>query len=119
MDTLYYDGNCPLCAREVRTLKRLNDGGLAFEDIHALADSALPDGVEREDLLRRLHTRDHGGRWHLGLEATVLSWSHTPLGILFRPLLWPGFRNIAEKGYARWADRRYCRLYHCPLDRRG
>ncbi len=33
-DTLFYDGSCPLCAREIRTLRRLQTGNLIFADIH-------------------------------------------------------------------------------------
>ena len=34
MDTLYYDGNCPLCMREIRLLSRIADSGLALVDLH-------------------------------------------------------------------------------------
>lgn len=112
MDTLYYDSQCPLCRREIRTLDRLQTGGLAFADIHdpALAGGGLPD---REQLLRRLHLRDADGRWHLGLHANVRAWSHTRLGWLLRPLLWPGIHALASRVYRRWADRRYRRRYLC------
>ena len=33
-DTLFYDGSCPLCAKEIRTLRRLQRGQLIFADIH-------------------------------------------------------------------------------------
>lgn len=116
MDTLFYDGRCPLCTREIRTLRRLQDGQLAFRDIHQLSDSELPAEMNREQLLRRLHALDSRGQWHRGLEATVLSWSHTRWGWLFRPLLWPPLRPLTKRLYRRWADRRYCNLYGCPVD---
>lgn len=45
MDTLYYDGQCPLCSKEIATLRRLETGNLAFADIHTQDNSKelLPD----------------------------------------------------------------------------
>lgn len=109
-DTLFYDGQCPVCAREVRALRRLQTGQLLLADIHDQRNQALPD---REILLRRLHLMTWTGEWVTGLHATVRAWSHTPLGFLFRPLLWPGIYQLAAPVYARWADRRYQRKYAC------
>lgn len=112
LDTLYYDGQCPLCLREIRTLRRLGRGGLALADIHHLADPALP---RREQLLRTLHLRTATGEWLTGVEATVRAWSHTPWGWLFRPLLWPGIAPLARRLYRAWAARRYRRRYGCTV----
>lgn len=114
MDTLFYDGHCPLCRREIRLLRRLQQGGLAFTDIHRLptTDTSLPAA---DALLRRLHLRDSAGHWHRGLEATVRAWSHTRYGFLFRPLLWPGIGRLARLAYVKWADRRYQQRYRCHV----
>ncbi|MDX1633984.1 MAG: DUF393 domain-containing protein [Marinobacter sp.] len=111
MDTLYYDSQCPLCRREIATLTRLQTGGLAFADIHRLDDAA--EHPSREQLLRRLHLKADDGRWLVGLPANVRAWSHTRLGWLFRPLLWPGIHALARIIYERWADRRFERRYGC------
>lgn len=112
MDTLFYDGQCPLCAREIATLRRLESGHLAFADVHTQNNSAdrLPT---REALLRRLHLLTGDGCWLVGLEATVRAWSHTRLGFVFRPLLWPLVYPLASRIYCNWADRRYKRKYEC------
>ncbi|MCH8498850.1 MAG: DUF393 domain-containing protein [Marinobacter sp.] len=112
MDTLFYDGSCPLCRREIRLLRRLQRGDLAFADIHAQTPHS-DRRPGREALLRRLHLRLGDGRWLIGLEANVHAWSHTRYGVMFRPLLWPGIRSLAEGIYQRWADRRYQRKYAC------
>lgn len=39
-DTLFYDGNCPLCMREVRLLTRIADEGLLWE---TFTSSLYPD----------------------------------------------------------------------------
>lgn len=41
-DTLYYDGLCSLCTREIRTLRRLQHGQLDFADIPLLWPGIRP-----------------------------------------------------------------------------
>jgi predicted DCC family thiol-disulfide oxidoreductase YuxK len=112
VDTLFYDSRCPLCQREIRSLQRLQTGKLAFADIHRPPQTGA-DRPSRESLLRRLHLLTGDGNWRVGLEANVRAWSHTRLGWLFRPLLWPGIHSVAKRIYECWADRRYEKRYGC------
>ena len=114
-NTLYYDGQCPLCSREVAKLRKISDG-LTLCDIHDVEDDSLPD---RDLLLRELHYRDAKGRLRVGLEANVAAWQHTRFGWLWRALLLPGIRPLAERAYNRWAKQRYQRLYGDGVDRRS
>ncbi len=113
-DTLFYDGQCPLCAREIRTLRKLQDGDLIFADIHE-QDGHSANLPSHEQLLRRLHLMAYTGEWIIGLRANVRAWSHTRFGFLFKPLLWPIVFPIASRIYERWADRRYERKYACAI----
>ncbi|MBZ2169779.1 thiol-disulfide oxidoreductase DCC family protein [Marinobacter sp. F4216] len=113
-DTLFYDGRCPLCRREIHTLRKLQTGGLSFVDIHK-SDKVAAGIPSRELLLRRLHLRTSDGHWVVGLRANVRAWSHTRFGVLFKPLLWPGVFAIATRVYENWADRRYERKYQCAV----
>ncbi|TDT41490.1 putative DCC family thiol-disulfide oxidoreductase YuxK [Halospina denitrificans] len=117
MDTLFYDGQCPLCNREMGYLRKAADNGLVLQDIHELVDPHVWPGVTQEQLLRRLHLLRESGDFEIGLEANVRAWSHTRIGWLLRPLLWPGIRRVIGVFYTRWADRRYCNRYACGLDR--
>jgi len=111
LDTLFYDGLCPLCTKEVATLRKLNDGGLWFQDIHQLVDdTGLPS---RLALLKALHLKTEEGEWLVGVDATVRAWSHTGWGWLFKPLRWHWLRPPVDKVYCRWAEKRYKRLYQC------
>jgi len=111
-DTLFYDGQCPLCAREISTLRKLQRGQLIFADIHGQG-AGNPNLPGREALLRRLHLMTWTGEWITGLRANVRAWSHTPFGFLLKPLLWPGIFQCASWLYEHWADRRYVRRYAC------
>ena len=114
VDTLYYDGACPLCAHEMKLLKRLKTSRLALVDIHELrsGEDSQPDSLPgTETLLRVLHLRTGSGEWRQGIDATIAAWSHTRIGWLWRLLSVPGIRWLADKVYYPWARRRYDRLY--------
>lgn len=109
--TLFYDGRCPLCSKEIQWLEKLVGHRLHFKDIHQLNEnSAYPS---KEVLLRRLHLRTADGQWLIGLDATAYAWSKTALGFLFKLIrIWP-MRCIADALYNYWADRRYRQRYDC------
>ena len=121
-DTLYYDGQCPLCSKEITQLKKKQRGGLAFQDIHQINESAqaaqntaasLPN---KNTLLQTLHLHTANGQWLLGPAATVAAWQHTHWGWLFRPLNWAVLAPVVNKVYTYWAKKRYQRLYGCQSD---
>jgi predicted DCC family thiol-disulfide oxidoreductase YuxK len=109
-ETLYYDGRCPLCTREVALLRRASDDRLAFCDIHE-ADAGTEGLPPREDLLQVLHIRREDGTLVTALDANVAAWQHTRYGLFWRWLRWPPMRWLAQPVYAAWARRRYRRLY--------
>jgi predicted DCC family thiol-disulfide oxidoreductase YuxK len=115
MDTLFYDASCPLCRREVAVLQKLAGPALAFQDIHTAVGEALPC---REALLKSLHLLRGDGEMVTGLAANVAVWQHTRFGGLWRLLMLPGVRSVAERVYGYWAQRRYARLYGCVLPER-
>ncbi|WP_460225396.1 thiol-disulfide oxidoreductase DCC family protein [Aurantivibrio infirmus] len=108
--SLFYDGTCPLCSREITVLRRLSNGRMNFIDIHQVDKENIPS---KEALLKRLHLRKTDGTWLIGLDANVYAWSQTPYGILFKILrIWP-VRIIADAIYNRWADQRFKKRYQC------
>lgn len=115
MDILFYDGQCPLCNREMGHLRKAADDQLVLQDIHELDNPEIWPGTTAEQLLKRLHLLRESGDFEIGLKANVGAWSHTRIGWLFRFLLWPGIRQVVEMVYVRWADRRYCNRYACGL----
>jgi len=110
---LYYDGNCPLCNKEISFLKRIVGSQIDFIDVHGVeASSTTPS---KEALLRRLHLMMPSGDWVIGLDANVFVWSKTRYGPLFKILrLWP-ISVVADFVYAAWADRRYKKRYECDV----
>ena len=114
MDTLYFDGACPLCRREIRLLRRLTRGRLLLVDVHQLRDiDPEADRPDPEAMLRLLHLQTGEGRWLVGLDANIRAWQHTRWGLFWRLLAIPPLRGLAEQVYRRWASRRYARRYAC------
>ena len=112
-DTLFFDGSCPMCTKEIKLLEDINDGSLAFMDVHKCdIDDSMPSQL---DMLKVLHLRTAEGEWIKGVPATVQAWSHTSWGWVFKPLLCPLINHAAAYAYNIWAEKRYRRLYNCEI----
>ncbi len=108
---ILFDGDCPLCAREIRGLRRLDRkrGRIVFTDIAAPAFDPAPYRRSRADLMARIHGRLPDGRVIEGLEVFRRAYAAVGLGWLLAPTRWPGLRRVAEAGY-RWFARNRLRL---------
>jgi predicted DCC family thiol-disulfide oxidoreductase YuxK len=77
---VWFDGDCPLCRREIALLRRLDRrGAIRFEDV-ARGDGVCP--IDRAELLARFHAREDG-RMLSGAAAFAAMWRAIPL---LRPL---------------------------------
>jgi predicted DCC family thiol-disulfide oxidoreductase YuxK len=89
--TVWFDSQCPLCAREIALMKRLDRrGAIDFVDLHTARNCP----VDPDELLRRFHAREHGRDVVSGAAAFAAMWRAIPilrpLGLvaLFPPVLW-------------------------------
>lgn len=104
--TLYFDGNCPLCAREIRVLRRYAaEDRLVFVDINNAEFDATALGFTVKQMQASLHACFADGQWVNGLDATLWSWRAAGLGIWATPLTWRALRPLLALGY-----RLFCRL---------
>jgi predicted DCC family thiol-disulfide oxidoreductase YuxK len=79
--TVWYDGACPLCQREIAAMRRLDRrGAISFIDVAADADPGCP--IDRGELLARFHAAENG-RVLSGAAAFAAMWRAIPL---LRPL---------------------------------
>ena len=98
--TLYFDGACPLCAREINHLRRhANPARLALVDISAASFQTPVDLPAGANLQQRLHARFADGQWLSGPEATLWSWRAAGLGRWVAPLAWPWLRGVWQALY--------------------
>jgi len=84
--TVWYDGACPLCVREIALMRRLDRvQAIAFVDV-APEGAACP--IDRSLLLARFHAREAGGPILDGAAAFAAMWRAIPplrpLGLLAR-----------------------------------
>jgi predicted DCC family thiol-disulfide oxidoreductase YuxK len=79
--TVWYDGACPLCIREIAFMRRLDKRkAINFVDV-APADAVCP--IDRTLLLARFHAQEAGGPVLDGAAAFAAMWRAIPL---LRPL---------------------------------
>jgi predicted DCC family thiol-disulfide oxidoreductase YuxK len=84
--TVWYDGGCPLCRREIAFMQRLDRAGrIDFVDLADGAPVSCPR--DRADLLARFHARE-GDRLLSGAAAFAAMWraipALRPLGLVAR-----------------------------------
>jgi predicted DCC family thiol-disulfide oxidoreductase YuxK len=107
---LLYDGECPLCVREVKWLQRWNRRGhLAFEDISADGFDPAHYATTREELMQAMHGVFPDGRMVSAVEAFREAYSLVGLGWLLAPTRWPVLRPIFDASYRVFAR------YRMPL----
>ncbi|MGJ7456455.1 thiol-disulfide oxidoreductase DCC family protein [Halomonas sp. RA08-2] len=108
--TLYHDGHCPLCQREVAWLSRhRRREQVRLVDIQAAGFDAEALGTSFPEMMGRLHLQDAEGQWFIGMDASRALYA--VLG--YRRLVWlsclPGIAPLMDAGY-RWFARRRVRL---------
>lgn len=109
--TLLFDGDCPLCLREVRMLRRLDrgKGRLGLSDIAAPGFRASQYGVEQAALMARIHGVLPDGSLVEGVEVFRRAYAAVGLGWLMAPTGWWPLRPLFDAAY-RWFARNRLRL---------
>jgi len=105
-----YDGDCPLCLREIAFLERRNRRAkLRTVDIAAPDFDASVYGLDRSTLMARIHGVLPDGRVIEGMEVFRRAYAAVGLGWLLAPSAWPGIGRLFDAAY-RWFARNRLRL---------
>lgn len=115
--TVFYDGSCGLCSREIRHYKRIApDTAYLWIDITRDPEPLKAHGIAVEDALRIMHVQDQNGEMHRGVDAFVTLWSEMPYWRRLRPIVkLPLIYSLACFTYTRFAHWRFKRLGHCKI----
>lgn len=109
--TVLFDGECPLCAREVAMLRRLDRGRgrIGFDDIAGPDFDASRYRQSHDALMARIHGVLPDGTLVEGVEVFRRAYAAVGLGWALAWTRWPGLRRVADAGY-RWFARNRLRL---------
>lgn len=79
--TIWFDGSCPLCRREIRLIRRLDRRArITFIDVAVAPDDSCP--IDRANLLAQFHANENG-QLLSGAAAFAAMWRAIPI---LRPL---------------------------------
>ncbi|WP_417438485.1 thiol-disulfide oxidoreductase DCC family protein [Idiomarina sp.] len=106
---IFFDGGCPLCVKEMRHLRKLDEQRkIQFENINEPDFNQRYPAVDVVKANQYLHGQARSGEMIYGLDVTYAAWSQVGKGWMIAPLRWPVIRWFADKAYlffARYRNR--------------
>jgi len=90
--TVYYDGLCHLCSREINHYKKMKGSdGIQFVDITTSAFDAEKENLDPVQIHKTMHVKDETGALHTGVDAFICIWKHLPSLQFLVPIanFWP------------------------------
>ncbi len=99
--TVFYDGACPLCGREIAFYQRRRGAEeLAWVDVSASPKDEVAPGLSKEAALARFHVQSTDGSLASGGAAFAQLWASLPgFRLLGRFLQAPPLAWLLERGY--------------------
>ena len=110
--TVFYDGACGLCAKEIAHYQNIAPAGV-FHWIDITRDSApfTERGYKVADGLKALHVEDRSGAMHLGVDGFIVIWQELKRWRILATLMGlPGIRHAARFAYRHFARWRFKKL---------
>ena len=107
--TILFDGGCPLCLREVKTLKSLDQSRqrLAFVDIDQPDyNPELNQGITYSQAMGRIHAIASNGEVVTDVAVFRRAYGLVGWGWLYAPTQWPVIGAIVDLVYSWWAAKR-------------
>lgn len=117
MITVFYDGICGLCSKEINHYRKIApDGIFNWLDITKSPGELKAEGISLAQGLELLHAKAPDGTLHIGVDAFILIWKQLKRWRLLAILIsLPVIRQLADIAYRAFARWRFKRLKHCQL----
>lgn len=117
MITVFYDGKCSLCSKEIDYYRKIAPSGIFdWQDITKSQEKLKKENITLSEGLKLLHAKDHTGQMHIGVDAFILIWKQLKrwrvLAVLVGLPIIKQFANVSYHIFANW---RFKRLKHCKL----
>lgn len=104
---VFFDGDCPLCLREINLLKRLDRRNkIVFTNIVAADFVAEDYGKTMSGLMSEIHGRLPGGEWIVGVEVFRQLYKSVGFGPLVSITRLPVLSHLLQFCYKVFAENR-------------
>ena len=105
---VFFDGDCPLCLREIELLRKLDKESqrIRFTDIQAADFSVESVGLTFPELMRRIHGRLPSGELIEGTEVFRRLYAAVGFRRAVAVSRWPGVSQMLDLGYTLFAKNR-------------
>lgn len=112
---VFFDGDCPLCRREIAMLQRRDRRGrIRFTNIAAPGFDASALGVDQATLMERIHGRLPDGHLIEGVEVFRALYAAVGFGGLVAVSRAPGVSTLLDLAYEVFARNRLRLTGRCP-----
>ena len=117
MITVFYDGKCGMCSREIRHYMKISPREtFIWRDIANEPQHLKEINVSQSYALKRLHVIDQDGKIQVGVDAFIAIWSKIPRWRLLAFLCaMPGIKFTLGVLYNKFADWKFARSAHCQM----
>jgi predicted DCC family thiol-disulfide oxidoreductase YuxK len=114
---VFYDGDCPLCLREINMLRRRDRRQrIRFTNIAAPDFASAAVGKTHDELMARMHGRLPDGTWLQGVEVFRRLYTAIGFGPLVKLTRIPGVSWLLDLGYSLFAKNRLRLTGRCSTD---
>jgi predicted DCC family thiol-disulfide oxidoreductase YuxK len=104
---IFYDGQCPLCAKEMTSLKHHDtENKISLIDIHSSTFDQDYPNINKQRALSILHGLDSNNNLLLGLDVTYQAWRTVNKYKWLIVLRKPPIKWFADKAYLFFAKHR-------------
>lgn len=104
---VFFDGDCPLCRREIGMLRRLDRRKkIRFTDIAAREFNPDAVGIDGARLMEEIHGRLPDGTWLTGVEVFRRLYAAVGFGWCVPVTRLPGISHLLDAGYRIFARNR-------------
>ena len=104
---VFYDGECPLCLREIKLLRWMDRREkIRFTDIASSSFTPADHGKTMKQFMDEIHGRLPDGTWIVGVEVFRRLYAAIGLGAIVLLTRLPGISHTLELGYRIFAKNR-------------
>jgi len=114
---VFFDGDCPLCRKEIAWVQgRDRSGKIRFTDIAAPSFTSGPYGMTHQEFMAEIQGRLPDGTWLTGVEVFRRMYAAIGFGWIVSATRWPIVSPVLDWGYKAFAKRRLALTGRCSLE---